>query len=217
MSEQHVDGRLARGAATRRAVLRRAADIASVEGLSGLSIGRLATELDISKSGVFAHFGSKEELQLATVDTAIDIFRTEVLEPGLVAPPGIGRLWGLCTAWLRYAEHRVFPGGCFFFTVSAEFDSRPGRVRDAIAEARRLLRELLLHTADEAQRLDEITADTDLEQLIFELAAFGTGANSTAQLPDDANAYHRARTAILTRLRLAATDPTRLPATADAA
>src|SRR6266496_3907018 len=130
MSAPKLDGRIERGAHTRHAILERAAAIASVEGLDRLSIGRLATELRASKSGVFAHFGSKEELQLATVQRAGEVFVAEVIAPALRAPGGLRRLWRLCDGWLDYSKRRVFPGGCFFVSVAAEFDARPGRVRE---------------------------------------------------------------------------------------
>jgi AcrR family transcriptional regulator len=195
-----TDGRLVRGEQTRRAILRRAADIASVEGLEGLSIGRLATELRVSKSGVFAHFGSKEELQLATIRAARAIFRDEVTHPAGDAEPGIARLWRLCDCWLAYSERGVFPGGCFFRAVAAEFAKRPGRVRDEIADAVRTWRRFTEDAVEEARACGELSTDTDPEQLTFELAALEAGANSDAGLYDDPHAYRAARRAILARL-----------------
>src|ERR1700694_6343627 len=119
---------------TRSKILQIAADIASAEGLEGLSIGRLATELQVSKTGIFALFGSKEQLQLATVETAKQIFQELVVQPALQSPRGISRLKAMLGHWLRYVEKIVFRGGCFFAAVSAEFDSRPGAARDQIAE-----------------------------------------------------------------------------------
>lgn len=131
-----TDGRVARGERTRAAVLRRAADIASVDGLNGLSIGRLASDLSVSKAGVFAHLGSKEELQLATIRAAADRLVDEVVAPALDVPDGLDRLIALCDRWLSYSRSGVFPGGCFIFSVAAEFDAKPGRVRDEIARTR---------------------------------------------------------------------------------
>ena len=119
---------------TRREILRVAADIASAEGLEGLSIGGLATELKMSKTGIFAHFGSKEQLQLATVETANQIFLEKVVQPALKRAPGLQRLKAMLEHWLGYVERIGFRGGCFFAAASAEFDSRPGAVRDQIAE-----------------------------------------------------------------------------------
>src|SRR5216683_2380777 len=123
----------AQASRTRQEILRVAMDIASAEGLEGLSIGRLATELRMSKTGIFAHFGSKEQLQLATVDAAKQIFLEQVVKPGLSSPRGLPRLKVMLESWLGYVERIVFRGGCFFAAASAEFDSRPGKVRDEIA------------------------------------------------------------------------------------
>src|SRR5271170_2654060 len=112
------------GARTRDTILRAAADLASVEGLDGLSIGRLATELAMSKSGLFAHFGSKEDLQLATIEEARQRYVQQVIAPALAAGTGITRLSALCEAFLSYIERRVFPGGCFFAAAVAEFDGK---------------------------------------------------------------------------------------------
>ena len=123
------------GANTRSAILRTAADIASVDGLDGLTIGRLATQLDMSKSGLFAHFGSKESLQLATVEKARQRYVEEVIAPALASGSGIARLSALCESFLSYIERGVFPGGCFFASAMAEFDCKaPSPVRDLVAE-----------------------------------------------------------------------------------
>lgn len=194
-----VDGRLERGEQTRRQILRRAAEIASVEGLEGLSIGRLATELEVSKSGVFAHFGSKEELQLATIRAAAKIFVDQVVTPALELPPGVARLELLLEGWLTYSERRTFPGGCFFYAVQAEFDARPGRVRDAIAEAGRGWTTLVRETVEAVP-----TLAAEADQVAFELIAFLELANAHSVLNDDPTAYTRARTAVRSRLDRAA-------------
>ncbi|NUW31962.1 TetR/AcrR family transcriptional regulator [Nonomuraea sp. SMC257] len=184
----------------REVILRRAADIASKDGLEGLSIGRLAADLGVSKSGLFGYFGSKEELQLATIRVARDVYLTEVIQPALTVPPGTGRVRRLCESWLSYSERRVFPGGCFFFAVTAEFDARPGRVRDAVAAAGLDWSRFVARTVDDARQLGELAADTDPGQLAFELIAFMETANAVSLLHDDPNAYERARTAIRGRL-----------------
>ena len=127
-------GRKAQGERTRKAILETAVHIASAEGLEGLTIGRLALELSMSKSGLFAHFGSKEELQVATVEAARAIFIHEVIKPAFESTQGLLRLWKMCDIWLSYVQSGVFRGGCFFAAAAAEFDSRPGAVRDRIAE-----------------------------------------------------------------------------------
>src|SRR5919204_6694424 len=112
--EEVTDGRRIRGARTRQAILSHAARVASAEGLESVSLQRLASDLGMSKSGLFAHFGSKEELQLATVEEAARIFIREVLQPGLEPPRGVARIQALCEAFLSYVQRNVFPGGCFF-------------------------------------------------------------------------------------------------------
>ncbi|WP_103355526.1 TetR/AcrR family transcriptional regulator [Amycolatopsis sp. CA-128772] len=193
-----VDGRLARGDATRRLVLRRAADVASVDGLDGLSLGRLAGELELSKSGVFALFGSKEELQLATIQAAFGIFEAHVVTPASAVPPGLPRLRAICENWLEYSENRVFPGGCFFFNVGAEFDARPGRVHDAVASASGSFASVIRETCGEAVALGQL--DADPEVLAFELHALGRAANADAVLNGGTRAYALARRAMRARL-----------------
>ncbi|WP_424643207.1 TetR/AcrR family transcriptional regulator [Embleya sp. AB8] len=212
MSASPTDGRVRKGDRTRQAIVRRAADIASVEGLEGLSIGRLAGDLEISKSGVFAHFGSKEELQLAAVGAAIDIYVERVVTPARTAPTGLVRLWRLTEGWLEYSRDRVFPGGCFFFNAAAEFDARPGRIRDALARAWQDWRALLVTEAEAAKAAGEAIEDLDAAQLVFELIAFLETANGISMLHDDQSAYTRATTAIRTRLLAAATNPKSLDA-----
>jgi AcrR family transcriptional regulator len=194
-----TDGRRERGSRTRRAILGEAVQIASEEGLEGLSIGRLAGELGVSKSGLFAHFGSKTELQLATVDAAHRIFIDEVLG-GSRAGSGIGGAIDLADAWLAYMEREVFRGGCFFAAVSIEFDSRPGPVRDRIAS---MMGEWLLAleaAIQDAQEAGELPAELDCEQLAFEINSIGMGANWAFQLYRDDAAFDRARRAIRDRL-----------------
>jgi AcrR family transcriptional regulator len=198
---QTTDGRILRGEATRRAILRHAADIASVEGLEGLSIGRLATELGVSKSGVFAHFGSKEELQLATIAAAREIYVDTIVTPAREdSGPGLARLRSLWEHWLDYAERRIFPGGCFFIQTVAEFDSRPGRIRDALREARTDWMALIERSIVKAQQLGELDPHLNAAQLAFELDAYGRAAASDAALYEDQAAIARARTALRDRL-----------------
>ncbi|WP_107055953.1 TetR/AcrR family transcriptional regulator [Streptomyces griseus] len=212
MAGTQADGRIARGNQTRQLILRRAVEIASVEGLAALSMGQLATELKLSKSGVFALFGSKEDLQLATIRTAVTLYTEHVVQPARDLPAGVGRLWTLCTAWLTYSRERVFPGGCFFYSVSAEFDAREGKVHDALAAARSDWLSYLERTAREAQLAGELADDADLPQLVFELVAFLELANAESVLHDDFTCYDKAAKAVLNRLRAHTTDPSLLPA-----
>ncbi len=201
----HVDGRRLRGDRTRRAILAKAVDIASAEGLEGLSIGRLATELGVSKSGLFAHFGSKQELQLETIDTAAEIFEERVWLPVTDVDPGLPRLLALMDSWLEYFRVGVFSGGCFFSNAHHEFDSRPGPIHDQIANQKQRWMEAIVSHVRQAQKLGQIRTDVEPEQLAFELDAAGVLANSLWQLNHDQRAFARARTAIRTRLEAAAT------------
>jgi AcrR family transcriptional regulator len=164
-------------------------DLASTEGLEGLTIGRLAGELEMSKSGLFGHFGSKEELQLATIDAAQRRFVRAVVEPALSEPEGTRRLRALCDRFVAYLEDRVFPGGCFWGATMAEFDDRPGQVRDRI-------RERVGAWLAELERQAAIAGAEDPRQLAFELQALGQGANSSFQLFGDRSAFERARRAM---------------------
>ncbi|ARQ72641.1 TetR/AcrR family transcriptional regulator [Streptomyces marincola] len=212
MAGTRADGRIARGEQTRRLVLGRAMEIASVEGLDALSMGRLASELKLSKSGVFALFGSKEDLQLATIRAAVAVFTEHVVGPARELPAGIGRLRHLCDRWLAYSRERVFPGGCFFSSVSAEYDARAGKVHDALVTARSDWLSYLERTAREARQAGELTADADLPQLVFELAALLEMANAESVLHDDVTAYGKAARGILDRLLRVAVDPSQLSA-----
>ncbi|MFC8916527.1 TetR/AcrR family transcriptional regulator [Streptomyces sp. NPDC057116] len=205
------DGRVERGNQTRRLILGRTVDIASVEGLEGLSLGRIATELKLSKSGVFALFGSKEELQLATVRAAVAVYVEQVITPVRDLPPGPGRVWALCDNWLRYSRERVFAGGCFFYGVSAEYDARTGPVRDAIAKARRDWVAYVERTLDKARAAGGFAPGLDVGQVAFEIIALMEAANAQSVLHGDDTPYGMAAKGILNRLRAEATDPGSLP------
>ena len=190
-----VDGRLRRGDDTRRAVLARAVETASLQGLEGLSIGRLAADLQISKSGLFAHFGSKEELQLATIRAARRIYVEVVVDPALQIPPGLGRVWALCEAWLHYSRSRVFPGGCFFSKATHEFATRPGAVLEALIDSDRKWMNVLRQTVDDARLLGHLAPDVDSAQLAFGLNSAFEEANVRSILGDD-SAYEAASTLV---------------------
>jgi AcrR family transcriptional regulator len=207
-----VDKRRVRGDRTRQAILSQAAKLASAEGLEAVSLQRLATELGISKSGLFAHFGSKEELQLATVDEAARVFTDEVLRPGLKTPTGLGRVWALCNAFLSYVRRDVFPGGCFFEAAVAEFDSRPGPVRDAVIEKRDYWVSSLARAIREAAAAGEVQPRVDAEQVAWELSCLLVGANGSFVINGGSTGIERARRAIRERLeRLATPKAARLP------
>ncbi|HET9839336.1 MAG TPA: TetR/AcrR family transcriptional regulator [Candidatus Angelobacter sp.] len=194
-----------KGVRTRESILRVAVDLASVEGLEGLTIGRLADELKMSKSGLFAHFGSKEELQLATIEMARQIFVEHVIRPSLAEPEGVPRLLALCRRWLGHVEAKVFAGGCFFTAASLEFDSRSGPVRDAIAATMKTWLGTLARAVEAAKKARHLKASVDPEQLALEMYSLAMGANWALQLLDDETAPDKVRTSILERIRLAAT------------
>jgi AcrR family transcriptional regulator len=182
-----------KGAGTRATILARALDIASVDGLEGLTIGHLASELEMSKSGVFAHFGSKQELQLATVAAAAERFRVAVIEPALQAPDGAPRLRAMATAYLEHLEADDYSGGCFWAATSAEYDDRPGPVRDAIAAA-------LDSWLGELERQARLAGSPDPGRYAFELYAVVMGANSRYRMSGDRAVFGYARDAIERRL-----------------
>lgn len=191
-----IDGRRARGDVSRRAVMRVAVDIASVEGLEGLSIGGLAAEAAMSKGGVVALFGTKEQLQLATVAAASEIFVASVVAPALEVKGGRERLTVLLDAWLRYSQTRVFKGGCFFAAATAELGSRQGPVRDAVAEAMREWQRFVHRTIERAVARGELDEATDAAQLTFEITSLLDGANDMSLLFDSAEPYAKARVAL---------------------
>jgi AcrR family transcriptional regulator len=198
-----TDGRRVRGDATRRAILARSMQLASTGGLEDLSIAQLAGDLGMSKSGLFAHFGSKEELQLSTIRAARRVFSDEAVTPALEVEPGIRRLRALIDAWFDYIGSDTFVGGCLLMEAAAEFDNRPGPVRDLIAETMAMWMGLLVEQAGAAVERGELSPATDPEQLAWELHAFGLSLNWDRQLNDSADAVQRARTAVETRLKLA--------------
>jgi AcrR family transcriptional regulator len=189
-----------KGERTRHAILDVAARLATEEGLEPLSIGRLAEATEMSKSGLFAHFGSKEELQLATVDHAAEIFVAEVIDPARAAPQGLPRVWALCDHMIGYAERQVFPGGCFFAAASFEFNRRPGRVRDRVQEMIRSWRSYLEHAVARAQEAGELDPDIDAREIAFQLDAFAQAANAQYQLFGEASVFDEARRAVRERL-----------------
>jgi AcrR family transcriptional regulator len=199
-----------KGERTRNSILDRAVDLASLEGLEGLTIGRLADDLGMSKSGLFAHFGSKQELQLGAVQMAGERFINEVFRPALKAQRGYPRLLAICKGWLSYIRRNVFPGGCFFAAASFEFDGRPGPVRDAIVSAMDDWVGALEKAVRMAQDEGHLDPDLDPAQLAFELNSIFFGANFAFQLRSDRRALALAMKAIEDRLEnLRVTPPSR--------
>jgi AcrR family transcriptional regulator len=180
-------------AETRAAVTRTAVERASVEGLEGLTIGGLADEAEMRKSSVFSLFGSKEELQLATLDAAAEQFVTEVWERAAGEPAGLPRLLALCDSWLDYHRREVMPGGCFLTTATIEYDARPGPLRDATAKTMRRWLAALEREAAIAIDAGDLPADADPADVAFELNALAAAASYGFQLWRDPEVFSRAR------------------------
>ena len=188
------------GERTRRTILDAATRLATVEGLDGLTIGRLAQHTGMSKSGLFAHFGSKEELQLATIAAAQEVFDAEVLAPAMAAPEGVPRLRVLCDRFLGHVEEGVFPGGCFFASAAAELDTRPGPLRDRIAAVVNAWSGLLDQNVRRAQELRQLDGALDADQVVFEVNAMLAEANGLFLLRGDPAVFGMARRGIEARL-----------------
>jgi AcrR family transcriptional regulator len=190
-----------KGARSRKTILVAAADLATVDGLDGLSLGALASHIGMSKSGLFAHFGSKEELQLATVDTAKDIFDADVIEPTNDIDDPLEHLRALSDAFLSHVERRVFPGGCFFISASAEFDTHPGRVKDKLLAFQAEWSQRMVHLITGAQERGLLQPEESPSQLSFELTSYLLMANTAFVMHDDPAYLDHARTAVNRRLR----------------
>ncbi len=196
--------RRADGERSRAAILDAATKLATTEGLDGLSIGRLADHIGMSKSGLYAHFGSKEELQLAAIETAVEIFGDTVVRPAREAPTPLARLEALCENFFVYLEKPVFPGGCFFASAETELDTHQGPVRDRLVEVMGTWLGLIERRVREAQEAGELDPREDPAQLAFELDAFMKMGNSLSLLRRDPAVFDQARQAIRGRLGRAA-------------
>ena len=193
------------GERSRNAILREAGRLATVEGISGLSISRLAKAVGMSKSGLFAHFGSKEELQVATIEAARAVFNEQVIEPALASPTGLERLRRLAENFLKYVEGGLYPGGCFFASVAAEMAMRPGPVRNGAVQ---VLDEFYRHVETavrDAQAEGTIDPSEDAEGLAFELNSYLSLANSQFAVSQQSTPIDRARRALEARITAAAT------------
>jgi AcrR family transcriptional regulator len=200
LRERPARQRRSDGERSRAAILGEATQLASVEGVEGLSIGRLADAVGMSKSGLYAHFGSKEELQLATIDAASGIFAARVTEPAAAAPAGLARLRTLVDGYLRYLADETFPGGCFFASVLAEVDTHPGPVRDRLVGFLHGWLELLEAVVREAQAAGAVDAAEDPAQIAFEIEAALLFANAQYVVARAPEPLERARRAIERRL-----------------
>jgi AcrR family transcriptional regulator len=183
-------------AATRQNIVETAVGIASTDGLEGLTFGRLADDIGMSKSGLVGHFSSKEGLQLAVLEEAIARFRAEVWGTASGEAPGLPRLRAATEAWISYLEREIFPGGCFLSAATMELDDRPGPCRDVLMNSMERWLEVLTADAREAQRAGDLPEDPAAEQLVFEIHGLILSANWSHQLVHDANAFERARAAV---------------------
>jgi AcrR family transcriptional regulator len=181
---------------SRAQTLDAAVRLASVVGLEGLTIGRLADELEMSKSGLIGRFGSKQQLQLAALDEAAQTFRRLVYDPAAERPAGLQRLRAICDAWIDYLGDPPFAGGCFLTTASVEFDARTGPVNDAVKQVMRQWLRVLEHEAHTAIAHGELPAGADAKDIAFTINALGVGANCDFQLHRERRALRRARRAM---------------------
>jgi AcrR family transcriptional regulator len=205
-----VDGRLARGERTRTAVLDRALLLATSEGLDGLSLGQLAETLGISKAGLFAHWRSKESLQLAVIEHARAQWTDEVIKPALTAPRGVRRLWAVHDRRLAFYEGEALPGRCFFSNANFEFNARPGVIRDRLAVQLRDWMTFLTGLAVDARDLGDLRPVFDPAALAYEAESLGVCAVMQAPMLGPV-AFTHARNALRGHLRALATDPLELP------
>jgi AcrR family transcriptional regulator len=188
------------GERTREAIVREAVSLATIEGLEGLSIGHLADALGMSKSGLYAHFGSKEALQLAIVDEAATIFRSEVIDPTVVAPPGLGQLLAICDAFFDYLARRTFPGGCFFAGAVLEMGTRPGPVKERVAGFQRDVNARIRQFIVTAIEQGELPGDEDPDALAFEVNGMILAANAGFVLTGDVKTLQMAKDVVRRRL-----------------
>jgi AcrR family transcriptional regulator len=184
------------GVGSRRTILLAAAELATTRGLEGLSIGELAQHIGMSKSGLYAHFKSKEELELATIQTAAEIFARDVLGPAEESPGGLPRVLALSEAFLRHLERRVFPGGCFFATVAVQLASRPGRPHDRVMALQQRWLDQFAEAVGQAVAGGELPRDTDVDQLVFEITAMMVRANFSWVVTGETRVLEQARIGI---------------------
>jgi AcrR family transcriptional regulator len=183
---------MTKGEDTRRTILDRAVGIAATVGLEGLTVGHLAEELDMSKSGLFAHFRSKEALQIAVLEAAVGQFVDAVLRPALSAPRGEERLRAVLEGWLKWALTRP-RGGCVFVGASMEFDDRPGIVRDRIASIQKDWIEFLATCVRTGQHVGAFRSEADAEDLAWEIYGLMLATHQATRLLEDPKAERRVR------------------------
>jgi AcrR family transcriptional regulator len=187
-------------AATRQSIIDHAVQMGSSQGLEGVTIGLLAEDLGMSKAGVLGHFGTKQALQLATLDRVATIFTEAIIEPGLAQPRGLLRLRAWCEAWIDYLETSVFPGGCFVTAASCEFDGRPGPVRDRVGALMATWLKTLEREIDIARDTGELSSSINSSRLAMELNGLAMAANQSFQLFGNKKGLALMRSALSDRL-----------------
>jgi AcrR family transcriptional regulator len=187
--------RVSKGALTRQTILEHAIGLASQVGLEGLSIGRLAEDLDLSKSGLFAHFQSKEALQIQVVEFAAARFIKTVIKPALAAPNGEPRIRAAFQRWLKWPKESALPGGCFFVAAAVELDDRPGPVRDKLVETQKSWLEFLANMVRSAIAEGHFRSDVDPEQFAHDMYGVMLAGHHASRLLKDPRAGARTRNA----------------------
>ncbi|MGB5811155.1 MAG: TetR/AcrR family transcriptional regulator [Polyangiales bacterium] len=194
---------MAKGSDTKRAIVDEALSLTSVAGITGLSIGELARTTGMSKSGLFAHFGSKEQLQLTVIHAARERFVDLVVAPSIKEPRGEARVRSLFERSMKQWEEDL-PGGCIFYSLAAELDDQPGAPRDALLETQVDFQAVIRRAADIAIEEGHFRKDLDLDQFAFEFASITSGFHFAGRLlrrPDAAERAQRAFDALLERSR----------------
>src|SRR5688572_24007024 len=198
---------MSKGAATKDRIIERALRAASVDGLEGISLGRLASDVGMSKSGLFAHFQSKEELQLDVLDAAARKFEEVVVRPAFAAPRGEPRVRSLFEHWLTWERNDSLPGGCVFMHAAAELDDRPGPARDALVEWQQRWLDTLARAVQIAVDAGHFRKDVDPAQVAFQLFGIVLVYYHSARLLRDPNARAKADAAFNSLVRSASTSP----------
>lgn len=186
---------MSKGEQTQERIVERALQLATRDGLDGLTIGRLATEMGLSKSGLYAHFSSKEDLQLQVLRAAARHFSESVVRPALTAPRGELQVRALFERWLGWSNDPTWPGGCIFIAAAVEFDDRPGPLRDYLVATQRTFLAAIAKVARLAVQGAHFRPDLDPEQFAFDLYSIVLGYHHSKRLLSDARAEERARTA----------------------
>ena len=204
---------MGKGDQTREAILLHALALATRVGFEGLTIGRLADDLKLSKSGLFAHFGSKETLQVKVLELASRRFVDEVVKPALTAPRGVRRVRALFERWLAWETSPTLPGGCPFNAAATELDDRPGPARDYVVRSQRDWLEIIANTARTAVQEGDFQAGLDCEQFAYELQSIMLGYAHASRLMKDPKARARTERAFEALLTSAGAVPTSTPTT----